>query len=188
MASAQRGYEEGGIYHVYNRGNRKNPIFLGSEDYATFLFKLQEFAARYGVTVLAYCLMPNHYHLLLRQESTRPLSRLMQALGSSYSQYFNWQHQEVGCLCQGRYGARRIGSAEDLVNVARYIHLNPQTFTDPKTYSWSDLRDYYRSDEPGELLKTLGLSRETYLDLIHDNITSCDINHSRRVGASAAGR
>lgn len=170
MASVPRRYEEGGIYHVFNRGNRKSAIFLGTEDYATFLFKLQDFAGRNGATVLAFCLMPNHYHLLLRQDTALPLSRLMQSLGSSYAQYFNWQHQEVGCLCQGRYGARKVNSADDLLNVARYIHLNPQAFTDPKTYFWSDLSDYYHGDRSTELLNTLELSSEAYLDFVHQNI------------------
>lgn len=74
MASKPREYLIEGIYHLYNRGIHKERIFLYSEDYVFFIIRLQEYACKYDVTVLSYCLMPNHYHLLLRQNGTTPLS------------------------------------------------------------------------------------------------------------------
>ncbi len=170
MPSSPRLFEQGGYYHIFNRGNRKAEIFLSNEDYAVFLLKLEEYTRRDDVSVLAYCLMRNHYHLILRQDGATPISSTMRSLGSAYARYFNWQHGEVGHLCQGRYGSRLIGSTEDLINVARYVHLNPQSFARPQDYPWSDFRQYLKPGYNSGLLQSLLCTREQYLDFVKSTI------------------
>ena len=161
MASKKREFENGGIYHIYNRGNHKERVFHHAEDYIRFLMRLHEYAERDGITVLAYCVMTNHYHLLVKQNSDKPVSAMMRSLGVSYAKYFNWQYQAVGHVYQGRYGSRAINDTADLANIAKYIHHNPASFTDPFRYRWSDLHATC-SSASDPLLATLGWSRSEY--------------------------
>lgn len=125
MATPSRYFQEGGYYHVYNRGNRKQKIFLQSRDYRRFLERMCEYKEKFAVSVLSYCLMPNHFHLLLKQETSLPLTAFMLRLGTSYAKYFNIKYEEVGSLFQGRFKAKQIESDEYLLHLSRYIHRNP---------------------------------------------------------------
>jgi putative transposase len=97
-------FAPGLLYHVIVRGNQRRKTFLRDEDYQAYLERLTRYRRRYGYTVHAYCLMPNHVHLLL-ESSTHPLGKFMQGLQQSYSQYFNLRHHKVGHVFQGRYKA-----------------------------------------------------------------------------------
>ncbi len=141
------------IYHVYNRGVEKRDVFLSAADYQRFVYSLvvcnskkpvlnSQFHYRglasiqklvptdLVVDVLAFCLMPNHYHLLLRQRVERGISVLMQKAGTAYTMYFNTKYARVGALFQGVYKARRIPRDGDLHAVSKYIHLNPLDLID----------------------------------------------------------
>ncbi len=112
-------------YHVYNRGVGRETLFPEPENYRYFIRVLLRSATRYAVTVMAYCLMPNHYHLLLKPERDDSVSQLMRSLANSYSQALNQRLHRRGPLFQGRFCAIWVDRDEYLTHVARYIHANP---------------------------------------------------------------
>lgn len=114
-----------GYYHVYNRGHNKQTIFYDAKDYQRYLKRLQEYLVKHAVTVLAYCLMPNHLHLLLRQDDDDPIDRFIHRLHTAYTMYFNKKYEKVGAVFQGRFKAKIIDTDEYLLHVSRYIHINP---------------------------------------------------------------
>jgi putative transposase len=124
MARRPRLLAPGVLYHVIVRGNHGQKTFLNPSDYHAYLERLGRYRKRLGVTVYAYCLMPNHVHLLV-ETGSQPLSRFMQGLQQSYTQYFNRKHRKVGHLFQGRYKAIVCDKDEYLLSLVRYIHLNP---------------------------------------------------------------
>jgi putative transposase len=114
----------GGVYHVTSRGNRLQAIFHDDDDRRWFLMFRSHVIQRWGWHVHAYCLMTNHFHLLV--ETPQPnLSSGMQRLKSGYAAYFNERHSLVGHLFQQRFGSRLIESEEQLSETLRYIALNP---------------------------------------------------------------
>ena len=124
MARRPRLFAPGILYHVIVRGNYRQKTFLNGRDYEAYLERLARYRKRFGVTVYAYCLMSNHVHLLL-ETGSEPLSKFMQGLQQSYTQYFNRKHHKVGHLFQGRYKAIVCEKDEYLLTLVRYIHLNP---------------------------------------------------------------
>jgi len=106
------------------RGNVGNDLFFSSEDRTRFLLLLQEGIERYRHRVHAFCLMTNHVHLLI-QVGTIPLARIIQNISFRYTRYINHKNQEVGHLFQGRYKAILVDSDQYLLELTRYIHLNP---------------------------------------------------------------
>lgn len=154
------------IYHVFNRGVAKVPIFLDKGDYNRFLetiyyyefqgpkpqfsqlkrFKDFDFEKNKKVVeMLCYCLMPNHFHFLIKQLQDNGISGFINKVANSYTKYFNTRHHRVGPLFQGQFKAVRIESDEQLIHVSRYIHLNPITsflVKDLKEYSWSSYASY----------------------------------------------
>lgn len=113
------------IYHVYNRGVNGMDIFARPENYRYLLRKVKRLLAELPIALLAYCLMPNHYHFVLRQESEVPISTFMQRLFQSYTQAFNKQQGRRGPLCEGRFRHVHVDRDEYLVYLCRYVHLNP---------------------------------------------------------------
>jgi putative transposase len=118
-------YEEAGaVHHVYSRGDGRRAIFLDARDHRTFLAMLGKVARRCQWRCLAFCLMGNHYHLLV--ETPVPnLSDGMQRLLGPYAQLFNKRHESVGHVYQGRFGSRRIRDEVHLITTFRYIARNP---------------------------------------------------------------
>ena len=114
----------GNYYHVYNRGNNRQLIFLERENYLYFLRQLQARLISKGVDIVAYCLMPNQYHLLVYLQ-TDDFSKLMQAFSLCYTKAINKRHNQSGSLFQGHFNAVRVNSDEYLLTLTRYIHLNP---------------------------------------------------------------
>lgn len=153
-----RQFCEGGCYHVYSRGNNKNAIFLEPRDYEYF-FELIDFylssphARRtqknfYGqIEIFAFCLMPNHFHFLLRQQKMNSMARFLHCLNMAYVRYFNKKYQRVGRLFQSAYNARLISSDADLLNLTKYIHRNPiDIYGHLEKYPYSSLQ-YYGSSK-----------------------------------------
>jgi putative transposase len=124
MARRLREEIEGGVFHVYARGNAKQAIFLDDPDRLTYLRLLGETVEERNWRCLAYCLMENHVHLLLETPDAN-LGVGMQWFHSLYAQAFNERHGRVGHLFQGRYGAVRVRSDAQLWTVLRYLGLNP---------------------------------------------------------------
>jgi REP element-mobilizing transposase RayT len=132
----------GGIFHVFSRGNRRQPIFLDDRDYAYFLALVAQVVKRYRWRCHAYCLMPNHFHLLIETPS-ESLSVGMHRLNSLYAQYFNRRHDFDGHLFQGRFGSVVVRSEWHLIELSRYIVLNPVRAglcARPEEWRWSSYR------------------------------------------------
>lgn len=162
-------YVEEGYYHIYNRGVEKRKIFLDDQDYKVFLkclklyldppplkipsrtvtinnytFKapakpLKNFHGQ--LELLSYCLMPNHFHLLIKQKAKNTIELFMRSLCTKYSVYFNKRYDRVGSLFQGPYKAVLIDSDNYLLHLSRYIHLNPAKVS-PLHMAYSSYTEY----------------------------------------------
>lgn len=164
------------VYHVYNRGVEKRDIFSNKRDYLRIfdlinyyrfadcpikysyfkdlsleekhtILKNLEDRSRKLVDIYAFCLMPNHFHFLLKQLSDNGVSKFMAKITNGYSHYFNIRYERVGHLFQGNFGAKRIEDNEQLLHVHRYIHLNPVSsylidFKELEKYIYSSYQDY----------------------------------------------
>ena len=124
MARKPRVQCPGALYHVIARGNQQQDVFLDEADYRRYLGLLDAYRKRYAFTIYAYVLMTNHVHLLIEQGET-PLAKAMQGLGQSYTGYYNRKYKKSGHLFQGRYKAILCEKDAYLLELIRYIHLNP---------------------------------------------------------------
>jgi REP element-mobilizing transposase RayT len=132
------------FFHITARGNNKQKIFLSDEDRYFFLKQLQYLHERFQITIHAYCLMPNHFHLEITPPS-KILSRAMQWLNLTYATYFNRRHRKVGHLFQGRFSSVIVETDTHLSRLTKYIHLNPvkaNIVHNPEEYIWSSYRAY----------------------------------------------
>lgn len=166
MSQRQEPFQPSSYYHVYNRGHNKQVIFHDYKDYARYLKRLNEYLKKHEVGLLAYCLMPNHVHLLLYQKGEEPIDRFIHRLHTAYTMYFNKKYTCVGAVFQGRFKAKRIESEEYLLHVSRYIHINPLEMlrvqgralnSQLERYPWSSYGDYIhfsddRICDPSEIL------------------------------------
>lgn len=143
-------FQNGEIYHVYNRGTNKMDIFDSEQDYKRFMQLMyicnqskavqlsilsreekrveKLFSQERGtplVSILAYCLMPNHFHILVRQEVENGISIFMRKLATGYSMYFNKNTKRTGTLFQGKFRSKHIGDTWYLNHIFSYIHSNP---------------------------------------------------------------
>jgi len=114
----------GASYHITARGNERKDIFKSVRDRDRFLSCLESATERYGAVVHAYCLMTNHYHLLLATPSGN-LSQIMRHINGAYTMYFNTKRKRSGHLFQGRYRGILVEADEYAKELSRYIHLNP---------------------------------------------------------------
>ena len=145
---------EESYYHVYARGRGKQPIFQDDEDYRVFLNLLKRYLSidqafddsgrsyphlRNKIELLSYCLMINHFHLLLYQIEKGAMSHLMRSVMTSYSVYFNKKYEVSGALFESRYRASMITTDAYLMHISRYIHLNPD---DWRAYQYSSIHAY----------------------------------------------
>ncbi|MEA2113175.1 MAG: transposase [Patescibacteria group bacterium] len=136
---------QGGYYHVYNRGNRKQDIFTENADYIGYLERLRKYKDEHKISIVCYCLMPNHFHILLRQDSEIPICKFIQPLHTSYSMYFNNKYGKVGRLFQGPFKQKEINKDDYLLQASSYIHLNPVVdglAAKAEDYQWSSYPDY----------------------------------------------
>ncbi len=146
---------EGAWYHIMNRGAGKKNIFFENEDYLCFLQTLEEAALRYDVEIHAYCLMSNHYHILARTPKAN-LPDFMRHIDGVYTQRFNKIKITDGPLFRGRYKAILVEGNSYLLQVNRYIHLNPVSAgisATPLDYPWSSYKFYIKKLTPPAWLK-----------------------------------
>ena len=147
MARRPRLFAPALLYHVIVRGNQRQRTFQSEQDYQAYLDRLEKYRAKFQVRIYAYCFMPNHVHLLLETGSA-PLSKFMQGLQQSYTQYFNRTHRKVGHLFQGRYKAIICDRDKYLLALVRYIHLNPVRaglIKRPERYCYSGHASYLKA-------------------------------------------
>jgi putative transposase len=201
------------FYHIYNRGVDKRLIFLESRDYERFLMALYLFndsnqhdydlakiklrglaSCKRGeslVDIIHWCLMPNHFHLVLRQREENGISTLMHKIGTSYTMFFNLKHERSGRLFQGTFKAKKVSEDEYFSHLASYVPLNALDLLFPKwkvngidkeeiekaknfllQYKWSSFADYFgKSSVPNLVSKevffdTSGCSKGQYMSLI----------------------
>ncbi len=152
MARPLRILYPGACYHITCRGNEKKKIFRDPRDREIFLKKLALSTEIYGVSLLAYVCMPNHFHLLVKTPRGN-LPEFMRHFNVSYTGAFNHRHKRVGHLYQGRYKAFLIDADSYLLEVSRYVHLNPARAagagTEAAFDAWRDLLRYQWSSLPG---------------------------------------
>ena len=115
----------GEYYHIYNRGINKQRIFFSTENYLYCLRLIKKYSTKYGISVIAYCLMPNHYHLVLRQDNYTSISKFVNVIFSAYVQGINRSLQRRGPLFESRFKNVHIDKDEYVLHLCRYIHLNP---------------------------------------------------------------
>ena len=177
MARPLRIAYPGAYYHVMNRGLSRRDVFLEDKGRERFLDLLSEIARLWKIEIYAYCLMNNHYHLLL-QTPKGNLSRAMRHLDGIYTQRFNRAHHRDGPLFRGRYKAILIDAEEYFLSVVRYIHQNPVdagVVLDMDRYRWSSHRGYLSKSECPVWLNTRSvLSRfrgvREYREFMHSEI------------------
>ena len=167
-------FENNEIYHIINRGVEKRNIFMDDKDYLRFIHDLYEFndevpaeniyyksfniesyeakprkithERKLLVEVLAFCLMPNHYHLLLRQTKDKGITNFMHKLGTGYTMSFNKKYKRVGSLFQGTFNAVLIDKENHFLNLPYYIHLNPLDIQSPE-WRYRKIKDYDKTIE-----------------------------------------
>jgi len=155
-------YQENTYYHIYNRGINKNNIYKDKVDYKTFLSYLKFYLTPINlqgqdsglnvapsrklqnyfdlIDLLCYCLMPNHFHLLVYQTEKEGIGCFMRSLATKYSMYFNKRYKRVGTIFQGTYKAVEVTSEEQLIYLSKYIHRNPLDL--PSGFHPEGLEDY----------------------------------------------
>lgn len=168
----------GAYYHVTSRGNERKDIFRSNRDREKFLYYLETASKRYKAAIHAYCLMSNHYHLLL-ETPLGNLSQIMRHVNGAYTTYFNKKRERVGHLFQGRYKAILIDLDEYAKELSRYIHLNPVRagiVNRPEEYGWSSYGAYVGEKKGPEWLvvglilscfgQNIASARRTYRDFV----------------------
>ncbi len=136
----------GGYYHIYNRGNNRGIIFFERENYLYFLRQVHKYFVSEAVDIIAYCLMPNHYHLLVGVNSDSVnLAGILQPFTVSYTKAINKRFGRVGALFQGRFKAILIDKNEYLIHLSRYLHMNPvnaNLVASPEEWEFSSYQEY----------------------------------------------
>ena len=147
MPRQRRIASETGVYHIMVRGINKQKIFEHQEDYQKYLQFLSDCKEQVHFDLYAYCLMPNHVHLLLRTEFS-DLERIMKCIGSRYASWFNWKYERVGHLFQDRYLSETVEDERYFLTAIRYIHRNPvkaMMVRKPEEYPYSSYPGYFTS-------------------------------------------
>ena len=146
MARKPRIQFEGAFYHIIVRGNQRQDIFFDEADRRQYLERLHRYRNKCGFVLYAYVLMTNHVHLLIETPND-PISRIMQMINFTYTQYFNKKYGKVGHLFQGRYKSYLCDKDSYLLGLVRYIHNNPVragVAEDAGAYAWSSHGDYLK--------------------------------------------
>lgn len=112
-------------YHLYNRGVDQNNIFYEEQNYLFLLNKIQKYRQKFDVSLVAYCLMPNHYHFLIRQNCDVGIQKFVQSIFNSYSKAFNKKYNRTGTLFEGRFKDIHVNQERYLTHLCAYIHRNP---------------------------------------------------------------
>jgi putative transposase len=184
----------GAFYHVTSRGNQKQAIVQDDQDRGAFLDYLDKAHEKFGGIIHAFCLMDNHFHLLIETPRGN-LSKFMHFIKTSYSLYFNARYSRVGHLFQGRFKAILIEADSYAQAVSRYIHLNPVRaglIPNPDDYRWSSLGEYAGLRPPLPWLRTdfilsyfgddIKSSRSSYLDFVRAAAGAVQENPAKNAG------
>ena len=144
-------YLDGNYYHIYNRGSRKSTIFFSEENY-TYLLRLFKInSEKYATPIIAHCLMPNHFHMLLLQQSGGSISKTLQTTLNSYVQAVNRRYKLSGSLFQGKPKSVHVATDRYLGHLVRYLHLNPvraKLAFRPDEWLYSDYSRWIENKDP----------------------------------------
>jgi putative transposase len=144
MSRPKRIFLPNRYYHVVCRGNRRDPLFRNVSDFEAFLHILQQLHEKYPFELASYCLMTNHFHLQICSQET-PLSKLMSLMNKRYANYYNTKYRITGHVFEKRFYDKLIEDKEGMLEVSRYIHLNPvaaKMVKMPEYYPWSSYPFY----------------------------------------------
>jgi len=144
MPRSKRKYSTTMVYHIMARGNEKKVIFNDKEDRKTFLDIIGRGKEKYGFELYGFCLMDNHFHLLIKDRDNR-LSEIMKTINTSYAVYYNRKYDRVGHLFQDRFKSETVLNDRQLIAVLRYIHNNPikaGIVSGLDEYEWSSYKYY----------------------------------------------
>ncbi|MFD1735159.1 transposase [Bacillus salitolerans] len=149
MTRKRRTWHPDFYYHIVSRGNRRDALFLDERDFNAFMFILHKTSQRHPFTVCSYCFMTNHYHLQLKSPITS-ISTLMAIVNKRYASYYNNRYRLTGHVFEERFFSEGIISEKGMLEVSRYIHLNPvkaNIIHDAAHYVWSSYRYYSQEDK-----------------------------------------
>ena len=136
------------FYHIVSRGNRRDPLFRNASDFQAFLHILHQLHEKSSFELASYCLMNNHYHLQLRSKEI-PISKIMSLINKRYANYYNTKYRLTGHVYEKRFYDKVIEDKEGMLEVSRYIHLNPvqaRMVKLPEYYPWSSY-GYYKNEQ-----------------------------------------
>ncbi len=162
MSRAPRIFMENACYHIITRGNQKQIVFRNDKDYVKFLTIVKKARRKYDVRLYAYCLMPNHVHLLIEPINARNISKFMHYVTRGYVAYYNHKYEKVGHLWQGRFIGKPIVKDQYLVHCANYIESNPlrsNIAANITEYPWSSYNERCLH-QYGSNLDDLSLARQ----------------------------
>ena len=145
----------GHYYHTYNRGCNRERLFVSADNYLYLLKQIKRFLPGASVGILAYCLLPNHYHFLFRSDTDAAVGRFIQRLFSTYTQAFNRQQGRTGTLFEGRAKSLLVGDDAYALHLCRYIHLNPVVaglVKQPEDWPYSNYSEWI-GQRPGTLIE-----------------------------------
>lgn len=181
---------EEGLFHLFNRGLRRHPydrnIFLATVDYQAFLARLEQLNKTYDHVTLGYCLMPDHYHLII-ETGKDPLSKVVSSLLISYCTHFNRRYEQRGPLFEDRYKSIVVDKESYFWELSRYVHLNPVRaglVEDPMAYPWSSLRELYgrssfqiiRKQGSAQIVGESQIEKERYREFVYAGIQKSDVD------------
>jgi putative transposase len=154
MGRLPRTIDDGLVYHALNRGNNRADVFGDDDDRVAFLEAIAKTKERYPFSLLGYCLMTNHFHLLIRPLAGQSISRILQSLTVAHTWRYHKRYRTLGHVWQGRFKSPVIQDDAHLLVVLRYIEANPlraKIVTDPAEYRWSSF-PYHGSGQDDPLL------------------------------------
>ncbi len=131
-------------YHIINRGNQKQRLFLENDDYEEYINILIHYKRKFWFRLLGYCLMPNHVHMILELRQPQELAKVMQGITQTYTNWFNLKYNKVGHLWQGRFKSMLIQKNKYFLDCVYYIEANPVRAglaSSPADYPWSSYKD-----------------------------------------------
>ncbi len=149
MARAARTIVNNACYHVINRGNHKERIFRHDDDFKVYINLIKRYKRKYGFLLYAYCLMPNHVHLVIKPSQSKLISKIMQGITLSYTLWFNYKYKIVGRLWQSRYKSMIIQQDQYFSDCLYYVEANPvraKLTNTPIDYEWSSYKERYLND------------------------------------------